>query len=466
MPSSQDESTKNLASPLSRRSTIEPTSANRLSSSRIPDRLKGDDDDQEDLTAPPRDAQGREGKIPYGVFSILAVAGSKSEFHSQPDVSSDSDDDEETESRQGHVLRQKHPRKYETRHALHSKRISTDGGQQESVDAQNKDEESDPRGRRSHRRHISDHAFFKPLHGLPPIGRRARDKDRLSRSEIPYPQAFDESEAGAVPQVTPKDGLGLSRAIQLRSPSGPSKSPERQERSKEDEERKQGQPEQSPAELLSTRLKQIFGFEKQENILAEYQCWLVQSVLLQGHMYVTERHICFYAYLPKKSHSVIKSGYLSKRGRQNPKYSRYWCALKGDVLSYYLDPSNLYFPSGHVDLRRNAISANHVEPKDKDKVSKDFVVTTESRTYQFRADSVPSAKEWVKALQKVIFRSHNDGDSVKISLPIENIIDIEDNPMLDCADTCKIRVVESGDSYAMDEVRRATCDVFSPFCLV
>ena len=37
------------------------------------------------------------------------------------------------------------------------------------------------------------------------------------------------------------------------------------------------------------------------NAVVEYPCWLLQSVLLQGYMYITDKHICFYAYLPKKS---------------------------------------------------------------------------------------------------------------------------------------------------------------------
>lgn len=55
-------------------------------------------------------------------------------------------------------------------------------------------------------------------------------------------------------------------------------------------------------------------------------------------------------------------------------------------------------------------------------------------------------------MQKVIFRSHNDGDSVKISLPIENVIDIEESPVIDFAETLKIRVVDSDETYAIDEV--------------
>ncbi|GAB1209909.1 Sterol 3-beta-glucosyltransferase [Aspergillus pseudonomiae] len=111
---------------------------------------------------------------------------------------------------------------------------------------------------------------------------------------------------------------------------------------------------------------------------------------------------------------------------------------------------DLYFPSGHVDLRYG-ISATLTEQKDKDKEVRDFQVTTDQRTYYFRADSSASAKEWVKALQKVIFRAHNEGDSVKISFPIESIIDIEESPITDLAETFKIRVVESDESYAIDE---------------
>lgn len=77
---------------------------------------------------------------------------------------------------------------------------------------------------------------------------------------------------------------------------------------------------------------------------------------------------------------------------------------------------------------------------------------TDQRTYYFKADSATSAKEWVKHLQKVIFRSHNDGDSVKISIPVENVIDIEENPVLDFADTVKIRVIDNDETYAIDEV--------------
>jgi sterol 3beta-glucosyltransferase len=136
--------------------------------------------------------------------------------------------------------------------------------------------------------------------------------------------------------------------------------------------------------------------------------------------------------------------------------------LKGDVFSYYADPSNLYFPSGHVDLRYG-ISASLVGSKTDDTDAKDFQVSTDQRTYYFRADSATSAKEWVKALQKVIFRSHNREDSVKISFPIENVIDLEESPMVEFAETFKIRVIDSAETFAIDEVslRVSSCSVTS-----
>jgi sterol 3beta-glucosyltransferase len=120
------------------------------------------------------------------------------------------------------------------------------------------------------------------------------------------------------------------------------------------------------------------------------------------------------------------------------------------VLSYFVDPSELYFPNGHIDLRYG-IQASLVESKD-GKEPTAFTVTTDQRRYYLRADSAPSAKEWVKALQKVIFRSHNEGDSVKISIPVANVLEVEESPVLEFADTIKLKVVDNDDTYAIDEV--------------
>jgi sterol 3beta-glucosyltransferase len=305
------------------------------------------------------------------------------------------------------------------------------------------EDESEERGRR-HRRTISEN---KPLRKFPIIGsgNKENDPSAMSGSTFLVPPRRARS-------ATPREAPILTRMVQAQTRFDTATKTENASLGPETPSEDQQKP---SASALSTRLMEMFGFDKPEKVLVEYACTLVQSMLLQGYMYVTEGHICFYAYLPKRSSVAIKSGYLSKRGRNNPKYNRYWFVLKGDVFSYYADSSNLYFPHGHVDLRYG-ISASLAEPKTKGAEVKDFQVTTDQRTYYFRADSATSAKEWVKGLQKVIFRTHNEGDSVKVSFPIGNVIDLEESPMTEFAETFKIRVLDSSETYAIDEV------MFSP----
>ena len=407
-------------------------STNRLLSRQLPDRLKDDGDDaQVDFTAPPGGSGPRDGHMHYmqqSIFSMIAAVGSRSDFHTRFDESSDSDEGTE-----------EHPHK-----GVSSPVASPTAGVQSPVrtkEAGRSDEKSpstpEERGRR-HRRTISDH---KPLDRLnPKDGQGKACTSQTDSLQITPPRR----PRSAIPRAAPV----LSRMVEAQALLG-TKTPTT-ERPEPQMEKSNEESQEQSASMLSTRLMEMFGFQRPEKVVVEYACSLLQSMLLQGYLYVTEGHICFYAYLPRKSTVAIKSGYLHKGGKKSSKYTRYWFSLKGDVLSYYADPSNLYFPSGHVDLRYG-ISAS-LSDKDQGKETRDFEVTTDQRTYYFRADSSSNAKEWLKALQKVIFRTHNDGDSVKVSFPIQNIIDVEESPMAEFAETVKIRVVDSEDTYAIDEV--------------
>jgi hypothetical protein len=202
---------------------------------------------------------------------------------------------------------------------------------------------------------------------------------------------------------------------------------------------------------LPDALKDIFNFDEAEKVVAKYPCWYLQSVLLQGYIYITQRHICFYAYLQKKTGVTIKSGYLTKRGQRNPRYKKYWFVLKGDVLSYYKDPSTPFSPRDVIDLRYG-VSADITATQGQDKESTSFSVVTDAKTYNFKAETASSATEWVKQIQKVIFRSRNNSDSVKICLPVDNVVDIEESNYPDFADTIKIRVIDNDETFAVDEV--------------
>ncbi|KAI5210052.1 UDP-Glycosyltransferase/glycogen phosphorylase [Aureobasidium subglaciale] len=206
----------------------------------------------------------------------------------------------------------------------------------------------------------------------------------------------------------------------------------------------------TPQVALPDALKDIFEFDEAEKVVAKYPCWYLQSVLLQGYIYITQRHICFYAYLQKKTGVTTKSGYLTKRGQRNPRYKKYWFVLKGDVLSYYKDPSTPFSPRDVIDLRYG-VAAEVTTTQGKDQESSSFSVVTDAKTYHFRAETASSASEWVKQIQKVIFRARNNSDSVKICLPVDNVVDIEESSYPDFADTIKIRVIDNDETFAVDE---------------
>ncbi|KAM0496662.1 hypothetical protein ACHAP8_007240 [Fusarium lateritium] len=304
------------------------------------------------------------------------------------------------------------------------------------------------------RRKLSEHKLLRSLPALPKL--RSRHKSQSSNLPAPAEAADEADDEDGDGGLSPAPALTLTRqdtqgrlapvmSRMLEAKADLSSRPSFDlDRLSSDVSRSSDGDEVS---ALSKKLKEIFEFDEFEQVIEEYPCWLLQSVLLQGYMYITSKHICFYAYLPKKTHEAVKSGYLSKSGKRNPSYARFWFRLKGDVLTYYKTATDVYFPHGQIDLRYG-ISASVV---DKDKEALHFVVETHHRTYKFKADSAPSAKEWVKSLQRVIFRSHNDGDSVKISLPIKNVMDIEDTQMISFADTCKIRVIDNDETYAIDE---------------
>jgi sterol 3beta-glucosyltransferase len=378
----------------------------------IPERFRDGDDAQDDVTAP----RGKTGQymMNQSVFSMIAAAGSKVDFHSRFDGDSSESEEEKEEERVG-------------------ERKST---------AKPSDTLDDLKSEK-HRQKLSEHKLLK---SLPKLGLKTmRDKNRSDRKPSSSSDAHIQSPSDQ--SLASKDAPVMSRMLAAQAKL---RSMNLGHDARHGDEKPEDEDSGEEPSGLAIRLMEIFGFESPEDVIEEYPCWLLKSVLLQGYMYITTKHICFYAYLPKKSNVVVKSGYLSKRGRQNPKFTRYWFRLVGDVLSYYTDPSDLYFPSGNIDLRYGISATNDSKEKGKDYTG--FTVVTNQRKYQFKADSAASAREWVRSLQKIIFRSHNEGDSVKISLPIENVIDIEDSPVVEFAETCKIRVVDNDETYAIDEV--------------
>lgn len=442
----------------------------------IPERFQDGADAEDDVTAPKRNNTV---SMNQSIFSMIARAGqqSQTDLGRMEEVDSGDSDEEAKQKIPLHSLDG----------AARVSRLSS------AHDFQNpsKDYGEDKPSKDKHKRTTSEH---KLLRSLPKL-RISSKKD--SKSEAPPTDGMSSSQF-LPPRQSHDDRVvppGEQTPLQPKSKITPGQEIRVEKRRSVAHKMKFGSPvvatKGKGSVTLAQRLQQVFEFEEVEEVISgifwyrskryflltriEYPCWLLQSILLQGYMYVTQKHVCFYAYIPKKhvgthcyipmtltyneQHDVGKSGYLFKRGRS--KYNRYWFTMKGDVLAYYTNPTELYFPRNRINLQY-AISAEVLEPKDRNKDETIFVVETDERRYQFKADSAVSAKEWVRSIQKVIFRTHNEGNSVKISLPIRNVLEIEESTILDFAETVKVRVIDNDETYAIDEVSAACAVLHAP----
>ena len=159
---------------------------------------------------------------------------------------------------------------------------------------------------------------------------------------------------------------------------------------------------------LAEKLQEVFELDELEEVLAEYSCWLFRSVLLQGFLYLTSGHLCFYAYLQGQEGQTVRSGSLFKKSSKSPLYTKFWIILRDDTLSWYSSSTDPYFPLDQINLHY----VTGVQPSKKE--PKRFKITTATNTYTFQAESEKSKHEWIKVIKKSVFRAQNEGESVKV----------------------------------------------------
>ena len=207
-------------------------------------------------------------------------------------------------------------------------------------------------------------------------------------------------------------------------------------------------------EQLADRLQGIFGLERDEAIVSCHPCWLFRGILLQGYVYVLTSHVCFYAYLPSREDRVLRAGTLRKRTKRTHRFSHHWAVLRGRALSWYESDKDPYFPQDHIDLR-NVIGVDLAEDAR-------FTVDTPYRAFVFESDSREGAQEWVSVLKKTVFRAQNEGESVRISIPLEAILDVDGSDTASIGaewtregqDMVSIKVINAAHSqldFSMDE---------------
>ncbi|WVQ62325.1 uncharacterized protein L199_000464 [Kwoniella botswanensis] len=195
-------------------------------------------------------------------------------------------------------------------------------------------------------------------------------------------------------------------------------------------------------EKLAERLMEVFGLEEREDVLEEMRCWLLRSVMLKGYMYLTKRHICFFANMPDKEDLVVKTGPLSKKASRTKLNTKFWVVLKNDVLSWYESTADPYFPKGNISLQY----CSSCDAVDETK----FKVRTAEKNYTFSADTEASRDEWIKAIQKVMFKIQHEGESVKLIIPLQAVLELERSPTLEFAETIEIKCVDPEDQMSVE----------------
>ena len=120
---------------------------------------------------------------------------------------------------------------------------------------------------------------------------------------------------------------------------------------------------------------------------------------------------------------MVKTGPLFKKASKTKISSKYWVVLKNDVLSWFestavclslfvsplVDRQDPYFPKGSVSLHYVS-SCDAID-------SKRFKLRTSERNYSFSAETEASRDEWLKAIEKVIFKTQHEGEIVKVGRP-------------------------------------------------
>lgn len=254
----------------------------------IPERFKDGDDEHVDVTAPKRNNTM---SMNQSIFSMIARAGQQSQTDLGALHEMDSGDSEDEGKRKVQV----------PYHSLDGAARLSRLSSANDFGALPQDLQHGKADKSKHRRSLSENKLLRSLPKLKMSNRkevRSEDQttDQMSSSQFLPPRPPLEASLPVTPseqapkakaKVTPGEEIYVEkgRRSRLEGSTGLDKG-------------------KAPL-TLATRLQQIFEFGTVEEVISEYPCWLLQSILLQGYMYITQKHICFYAYIPKKHVSPL-----------------------------------------------------------------------------------------------------------------------------------------------------------------
>jgi hypothetical protein len=249
----------------------------------IPERFKDGDDAHEDVTAPKRNNAV---SMNHSLCSMIARAGqhSHADLGTMQEVDSGDSDDEGKRKTSYYGLDG----------AARLSRLSS------ANDFQTPPGPSDQRAEKSsHRRALSENKLLRSLPKLRMGGKKdvrsgAQGDDQMSSSQFLPPR-----QPAEVPPLSPaNEQYSRTKASAVHAEEIPVEKTRSRRKSQHGSETSLAKS-KGPM-TLADRIQQIFDFEDVEEVISEYPCWLLQSILLQGYMYITQKHLCFYAYMPRK----------------------------------------------------------------------------------------------------------------------------------------------------------------------
>jgi sterol 3beta-glucosyltransferase len=278
----------------------------------LPERLKdhGDQaDNEEEVLRPQGYGGGMFMNMNQSIFGLIAAAGSQADFADRFEGQS-SDEDDESESAMAKTVAG--PK------ALGPVSSAAQSLAQTTVLLRHGAARLKHEGR--HRKKLAESRLLRSVPGLA----RITDKMKSSKSAKAKSDAHvqmhpnDAEDTGAPPPTDLAPSIEITRTESRTAPVMSRMLEARAEMAARpsfdlarltDEPSRISDATEGPTELAK-RLKDIFEFDRPEEVIEEYPCWLLQHVLLQGYLYITARHIAFYAYLPKKAVSGPATGAL------------------------------------------------------------------------------------------------------------------------------------------------------------
>lgn len=251
--------------------------------------------------------------------------------------------------------------------------------------------------------------------------------------------AYDKSRTG---QRLPDSDTGPIEREEL--------SPDALHHAVDDEQKlKTAQPDEGAQAALQERVREVFQLSAEEELIAAFPAWLLKSVMLQGRLFLTSSYLCYYAFIAHIQERELKSGCLNRVFGTAGASQRYYFTLTDHVLSYCLDASEQFAVQGNINLK-DAIEAQPAVEYCKDGEYA-FKLSTHHGDHILKTETASSANEWLKILQKVIFRLRNHGDAVKVVVPYSAILNVESSPGLAFTDTVKVSLADEDGSFTLSE---------------